>query len=290
VLVSTGLEIVGERTVGRNDDHRLLTVSDASGTRARVIWWDGGREELPTVGFDFAYTARASDYRGEREVEISWIDARPSALAAPLAIIPPPAEFQIMDYRKAPHALKILEALRKVGDLAVWREGIAALEIAGHDRATLPPADALVLWTAPPGPVELHAALERVRPIRVYLFGLDPDLDRPEPFTRRLAGLVRHALSAHEGRTSLLSLAAATAQREATVLAGLEWLIARGDIRMEREGSWILLEAPGRAAQKTVSEAETARRRMRLEALLAETAAYRTYFSSADPYVLIGRT
>jgi hypothetical protein len=167
---------------------------------------------------------------------------------------------------------------------------MAAADIRGHDRTTLPRADALAIWTAPPGPAELRAALERVIPVRVCLFGVDPDLDRPEPFTRRLVGLVKYALSAHGGRTTLSSLAAATAQREITVLAALEWLAARGDIRMQREGdNLVLLKGPRRTGQEQPFEAEIARIRGRLEALLAESAAYRAFFRSADPDALVGR-
>jgi single-stranded-DNA-specific exonuclease len=288
-LVSAGLEIKHHRLVGRNDEHRLLTVSDASGAQARAIWWDGARDELPTGRFDLAYTVRSSDYRGEREVEIVWMDARPSLLALPAEIAPMRAAIEVRDYRRETLPRRILEEARVEGKLAVWREGLAAAEIPGHDRTALPAADALAIWTAPPGPGELRAALAEVAPVRVYLFGLDPGLDRPEMFTRRLAGLAKHALSANGGRTTLSSLAAATAQREATVLAGLEWLAARGDIRMAPgEGDEVRLEAVQSAGREPLSEAEIARVRARLEALLAETAAYRAFFRSADPDTLVG--
>jgi single-stranded-DNA-specific exonuclease len=284
VLVSPGLEVVRQRTVGRNNEHRLLTVSEPGGAQARVIWWDGAREEAPAGRFDLAYAVRASDYRGKREVEIAWIDARPSLAATPAEIAAPRAPIEVHDHRREPRPLAILEELRRGGCVAVWREGLSAPEISGHDRTTLPAAEALAIWTAPPGPAELRAALERVVPVRVHLFGVDPGLDRPDLLTQRLAGLVKHALYAHSGRTTLSALAAATAQREATALAGLEWLAARGSIRLEREGGDLLLfEGPGRATQERPAEAEIARIRSRLEALLAETAAYRSFFRSAHP-------
>jgi hypothetical protein len=136
--------------------------------------------------------------------------------------------------------------------------------------------------------VELRAALARAIPARVYLFGLDPGLDRPDALVHRLAGLVKHALSAHGGRTTLASLAAATAQREATVLAALEWLVARGDMRMESSGGdALLLEGSLPAKRAPLAEPEVARVRARLEALLAETAAYRAFFRNADAGTLV---
>jgi single-stranded-DNA-specific exonuclease len=287
-LVSTGLEIVRQRTVGRNEEHRLLTVADTTGAQARVIWWEGAREELPAGRVDLAYSVRASDYRGEREVEIVWIEARPSVLGILAEIAPRRAPIEVRDHRREASPLALLVELRRTGEPAVWREGPAAAEIAGHDRSTLPTADALAVWTAPPGPAELRAVLARVAPTRVYLFGLDPGLDRPESFMRRLAGLARHALSVHGGRTNLLSLAAATAQREATVLVGLEWLAARGDIRIRSGGGAELLLSgiPG-AGREPLPEAEIARIRARLDALLEETSAYRAFFRSADADALL---
>ena len=123
---------------------------------------------------------------------------------------------------------EVLAELLAQGEVTVWREGEAAGDLPGDDRRTLPRAPALVIWTAPPGPAELRAALAEVKPARVYLFGVDPGVDRPDAFLRRLAGLVKHALKANGGRAPLAALAAATAQREATVRLGLAWLAAAG--------------------------------------------------------------
>jgi hypothetical protein len=256
-----------------------------------VIWWDGALEELPSGCIDLAYTVRASDYRGEREVEIVWIDARPSLLAPVAEIAPSRVPIEVVDFRQEAVPRRKLEELRLGGELAVWREGQAAAEILGGDRYSLPAADGLAIWTTPSGPAELRAALAEVAPVRIYLFGVDPGLDRPELLTRRLVGLVKHTLSEHGGRTTLSSLAAATAQREDTVRAGLEWLAARGDIWLAPGGGKeILLAALQGAGREQPSEAEIARTRARLEALLAETKAYRAFFRTADPDVLVGRT
>jgi len=74
------------------------------------------------------------------------------------------------------------------------------------------------------------------------------------------------------------------------VSAGLAWLAARGDIRVEREkdGS-LLLEGGQPSARDAPQEAETRRAWARVEALLAETAAYRAFFRSAEPGALLGQ-
>src|SRR5690606_37687073 len=76
-LASRGLSIKSSRTVGRGQEHLQLVLTDDSGTTQRAIWWNGASEDLPQGRFDLAYVARASDYRGQREVQIEWQDARP---------------------------------------------------------------------------------------------------------------------------------------------------------------------------------------------------------------------
>ena len=117
--------------------------------------------------------------------------------------------------------------------LSIWCEGERCTHYAlrnTQSRTSLAPSPRLAIWTAPPGPAELRAALERVKPQTVYLFGVDPGYGSPSAFLGRLAGLVKHALSARAGGARISELAAATAAREATVRAGLTWLAARGSI------------------------------------------------------------
>ena len=212
-----------------------MIVTDEAGAERQVIWWDGGSEPLPEGRFDLAYVARNSTYRGQRELQVVWVDARPCAEAEVEGKAKVKAEVKVEDYRRVEQPREALAELVERGEVAVWREGEDARDIPGHDRWDLPQAATLVIWTAPPGPAELRAALAQVGPVRVCLFGRDPGADTPEAFLRRLTGLVKHALNARAGRAPIAQLAAATAQREATVRIGLAWLAARGHIRITSE-------------------------------------------------------
>ena len=216
------------KKVGRNDEHRLVIVTDEAGVERQVIWWDGGSEPLPEGRFDLAYVARNSTYRGTRELQVEWVDARPCAEAEVEVKAKVKDEVEVEDYRRVEQPREALAELVERGEVAVWREGEGAGDIPGHDRWNLPRAATLVIWTAPPGPAELRAALAQVEPARVCLFGRDPGADTPDAFIRRLTGLVKHALNARGGRAPIAPLAAATAQRETTVRLGLAWLAARG--------------------------------------------------------------
>ncbi|PKO23238.1 MAG: single-stranded-DNA-specific exonuclease RecJ [Chloroflexi bacterium HGW-Chloroflexi-1] len=290
-LATHNLRLENHRTVGRNDEHRLLVVADAEEVVQRVIWWDGASQPPPEGTFDLAYVVRASDYRGEREIQVEWVDARPSAgeragELAPAAArgLAPQAKIEVIDHRGAPNPRAILADLVAQGAVAVWREGEAAAEIPGHDRQDLPRTETLVIWTAPPGPTELRAALAQVAPARVYLFGLDPGPSSPDAFLRRLAGLVRYALNTRGGRVHISDLAAATAQRTETIRAGIAWLAARGHIRLVSDAAADELQlAPGGSENTT----DTSQIRARVQALLDETAAYRSYFRTANAAALM---
>ena len=180
-----------------------MIVTDEAGVERQVIWWDGGSEPLPEGRFDLAYVARNSTYRGTRELQVEWVDARPCAEAEVEVKAKVKAEVEVEDYRRVEQPREALAELVERGEVAVWREGEGAGDIPGHDRWNLPRAATLVIWTAPPGPAELRAALAQVEPARVCLFGRDPGADTPEAFIRRLTGLVKHALNARGGRAPI---------------------------------------------------------------------------------------
>ncbi len=275
-LVGRDLTLQNARQVGRNGEHLLLHVADAAGRERKVIWWDGGSETPPADRFDLAYAARASNYGGARELQIVWMDAHPAAGAAAVTM-PPPSSVEVVDLRGRPRPREALARLQAEEEMVVWREGAAAADLPGCDRTSLLPGRTLAIWTTPPGPAELAAALAAVAPARVYLFGLAPGADSLDTFLRRLAGLVKHALRARGGRVSVAALAVAAAQREAAVHLGLAWLAERGDVQIVAQTGDEMLLAPGAATGSDAAQVLA-----RLRDLLAETAAYRAYFAVAD--------
>ncbi|MDY6875897.1 MAG: single-stranded-DNA-specific exonuclease RecJ [Chloroflexota bacterium] len=282
VLATSGLLLISHTAIGRGGEHLRLTVEDGEGTRQKVIWWQGAGWPLPEGRFDLAYVVRASDYRGQRDVQVEWLDARPVEEPA-ATLCPSVPAIEVVDYRRQPAPRRTLKKLRAQKDVQVWGEAEARAEIAGQDRYELGPSEVLVIWTTPPGPAELQAVLKKVAPETVYLFGIPPGLDRPEEFLKRLAGLTRHALNSNQGRARISTLAAATAQREATVRTGLAWLEARGHlIVLDADNDEIHLAA----GHQTASD-DLPRIAAQLQALLEETAAYRAHFARAEKETLI---
>lgn len=264
--------------LGRTQEHRMLMVEDSAGQTQRVVWWQSAAWPLPEGRFDLACTVRASNYRGQRELQVQWVEARP--LAVPVLTPPPPA-LEVTDYREEAEPLTVLAQLSPPYQL--WREGDLSGPPPGTPRQALQPAPALVVWTVPPGPAEFRAALQAVQPQRVYLFGRPAGVTDLESFLKRLAGLVKYALANTAGQVELTTLAAALAHRESTVRQGLEWLAARGHLTIAGEQAGKVTLAAGTG----VPTSALPRIATQLQALLDETAAYRAYFAAAEAAALV---
>lgn len=280
-LACRNLTIARQRTFGRNGEHREVTVQDEPGTTRRLTWWRGAEQEPPAGPFDLVCTLKSTDYVGRPNLEIEWIDARLEVSA--IGIAAPAPEIEVVDWRNVADARSRVVALATRGDVQVWSEGAPVEGLAGRGRHTLAPARTLVIWSAPPGPRELEAALAQVAPRTVTLCGVMSVEDRIEPFLRRLAGLLKHDLRQRQGQVYIPALAAACGQRLATVRKGIEWLAARGQIVIQTWEGDDLAIAPGNGEKQVTPDLET-----ELCVLLSETAAFRAYFQRAEAKLLIG--
>ena len=280
-LATRNLKVLKHRTLGRDRAHLKVTVQDESGATQQVLWWWATEEELPAGRFDLAYTVQDNFFRGQRSLQVTWQAARPVQTAVEVTAEPEPCELEIVDYRQEPHPGTLLKPLLAADDVALWVE--AANGVPGQSREALGPAAHLVIWTIPPGPQELQTVLELVQPEKVTLLAHDPGLDGPRLFLTRLAGLVKHVLQQKDGRLELAALAAKTAQRESTVRQGIAWLAARGQLVVQGEEEGVLLIVAGEGEVG----AELAQLTTQLEALLAETAAYRKHFRQGEARALL---
>jgi single-stranded-DNA-specific exonuclease len=276
VFATRNLILTGYAAVGRSGEHLQLTIEDELGYKQHSIWWQGAGSVLPEQRFDLAYSVRASTYRGQRDVQIEWIDYM---LAGPLTVSSASAKrrIEVIDLRGEPEPEVKLNQFLAHENITVWGEAIAKSELNWQNRLSLQPACSLAIWTIPPGPVEIQAVVDKVKPAKVYLFGIDPLMDDPTAFLNRLVGLLKHVINTSNGIASLNRLAAASAQRATAVKAGLEWLDAEGQVRLiSIKGDEVELEV-GDNRKKEGSTVLFSR----INALLAESAAFRRYYLTA---------
>ncbi len=280
-LATRGVHLKSASTIGKTKEHRRLNVEDKNGNTQSILWWNGADEELPEEGsrFDIAYSLRASSYRGQKQVTLQFEEFR-MVEEKPVEIRK--SKIDIRDLRL--ESVSLLTKLQEQSPaLQIWAEG--ADKAKGKNRYELTQADEFAIYTTPPSPAELRAALETVKPKTIYLFAISPAAEKTDDFLVRLAGMTKFAIQKREGRVKLTELAAATAHREATVRLGIAWLAAGGHLVIESDEDELrLAKGDGIANQYLQRELYTA-----VKGLLEETAAYRTHFAKADPKTLFDR-
>jgi single-stranded-DNA-specific exonuclease len=281
-LAVLDLRLAGESTIGRAAKHRRLTVEDRQGCTRTVFWWHGADRQLPHGRFDLAISIRASDFRGLSEVQIEWLNARERKEPAIEAARQPP--LTVRDYRGELHPEFVLSSVRAEGDTQVWAEGIGTGAADTRTRLELVEGHRLAIWTLPPGPQELAAALALVGPDELMLFAHDPGPSTPETFIEQLAGLVKFALAQRQGEFDVEAAAARTAQRHSAVQAGLSLLSARGTIVIVKKAGPLWKLAPGNSSSGPQKSADAL---ALLHALLEETAAYRSFVARAPVEAIV---
>lgn len=275
-FATRNLTLRDSRIIGSTGEHLRLVVADDSGETRTVFWWQGAGQPLPEGRFDLAYSLRSSDYRGQREVQIEWLNARPAVDF--IRLDEKPDRPVLLDFRSVVDPTAHLLEWVNAGHALVWAEGGAQLPVETLKRHELTEAESLVVWTPPPNRALLMAAIRTVQPKKVVFFGEQFFDDRPQPFLSRLAGLVRYCLTERKGWVNVTELSAATAQTERAVRLGLAWLAARGHItRVSPESDAMQFVTGGFNRPPDLQRIEK-----ELTILLEETAAFRSYYLRAD--------
>jgi single-stranded-DNA-specific exonuclease len=268
--------------IGKNRDHLSLNIEDGHGNIERLLWWNGIDDELPETGskIDIAYSLRANTFRGERQLSFQYIDYR---VVEEKAVEVKRKKIEIIDLRNTAEALEKLTMAYGLSSSVIYTEGEDKKKTNGVDRYNLQPSDELAIYTAPPGPVELKAILDQVKPQKVYLVAQNPPEEKTDELLKRLAGMAKFVIAKKDGETKISELAAATAQRESTVRIGLEWLSVGGHVAVEGEEDTVSL-SPGNGEGNQYVQKELY---VAVKGLLEETAAYRNYFvATKDPMSL----
>jgi single-stranded-DNA-specific exonuclease len=279
ILVAQNVTIDSIQAVGLHDEHLIVRLLDPAHTLQEVIWWQAGSLSsapgftLPEGPFDLAYTVHSHDFKGQRSIQVEWLDYR----FVPQSGVPiqsQAAAREWVDCRNTNSPLKKLQDLLSKSTLQIWQEGPTTAPVSGSDRFHLTPHPILVIWTVPPGRSELAAAIERVQPTTIYIFGNHPGLNQLAPFIERLSGLVKFALRSPGQPVELPNLAAALAHQLTTIALGLSWLEAKGILTCEPIDTekMVLHRGSGKASSK-LEQVEAY-----LRQALEETEAFRKYY------------
>jgi single-stranded-DNA-specific exonuclease len=281
ILAASGLHLKTAQKIGRNHEHLKLIIYDDAGNTQNVLWWNGAGEILPEGKFDLAFTVRASDWQGNRQVQMEFEDFR---LVDKAPIIELKTKVEVIDYRKYEDKSKLLSRLQDQPSTLTWAEAEARKDSRGKDRTEFAQADNLIIWSIPPSSEVLHSALEMIHPKRVYIIAAESASGEIKRFLARLSGLLKYMINHRDGKTSYQELAAATGQRLSTIELGLNWLVSCGKITLKHQEDDQLWVTYGEAIN---DPGGAARLRTEISELLAETTAYRAFFMNADKNALI---
>jgi single-stranded-DNA-specific exonuclease len=282
-FATRGLILSSHSTIGKSGEHLQLIVEETSTEiEKRVFWWQGSGSPLPEGQFDLAYTARASNYRGQPQLQIEWINCRPSE-GGELDSKQLKTEIKVTDYRMETDQRSRILNLSRESNVTIWSEGDHDLPGIGVDRYHLQPSRTLAIYTIPPGRTDLNEVLLRVNPEIVYLFSQRFSSNELKDFLASISSLIQHAVKNNNGIISIPDLISKTSHREKTIRKAVAWFASRGDITsVEEDENHIKLlkgKMPNKEEQKSI-EGE-------LNLLLKETNAFRNYYLRADPQWLI---
>lgn len=283
-FASRALTLMTARPIDRAGKHqRLILADDATGASAEWIWWNADLDALPKGRLDVAYTLGIDAWRGRESLQLTLQAVRPVQEAPRTFVARTLTPDDIDDYRgETPQVQWTIQ--QHYPRALFWVEGTS--KVGGSGRVELRPAETFVIWTAPPGPDELAAALAAVNPARVVLVGVASGLELPGAFQRQLLGAIKHTLTTYDGvldADGLNRMAAALAQRTSTVRLALRWRAALGEIAYnDAPHGGLVIEWGGIPEPDTAPQLEA-----QVHAALEETDAYRQHFRRADPLTLL---
>ncbi len=277
VMVARALVVKSSQLIGKSREHRSIEVEDQSGRTQKVLWWKSEETSLPEGLFDLAFTLRSSNYQGQISPQVEWIEAHPAEVGQ--ISVESKLKYEVIDYRNASDPIPLLQELLSQGTNDLYWAGRKNLQIdlpqpeSGHNKK------GLILATIPPNRSELLGIISQNEPSTVILFGINPfPPDQMQPFLEYLVGLIKFAIRSNNGIIKLPLFELLTAQSETTLLSGLNWLAAHGDILFQfKEKEEIKVTSPGQWDSLKLEKVEK-----ELIMLLNESRAFRSYYLRAD--------
>jgi hypothetical protein len=274
LFASLGVNVLQDTTIGKNQNHRKLTMKDSAGSLQEILWWNSIGINLPDGPIDLVYSLDLSYYRNQSQTQITLQDFRQS-LDTPL-IVKDKASLELIDYRNHSNPQKILpDLISEFPDAIIWAEYNSPSGINVHPRGELYPSSTLVIWTTPPSPIIFQQALNSVSPERVILFAIDPMPQVTRTIIEAILGLLRHLRDS--GKSYDIDLfSQSIAQTSALIKIGLEWIHHHGDYDLSQLAAQNLIN-PGSGKPLPGFQAIDGK----FSLLLSEINAYRLYFRNA---------
>ena len=284
VFASRNLEIIKIKPLGSTEKHIQITLRDMDGNIQQAIKWNSEIQPIPFDRIDIAYHIHPDEYRGKNTLFLEYIDHRESI---PNSIHLDALTYQI-EFEDHRHDLDEFESLNEIinkSDSAqIWFEGLKKPKgIKVKNRTQLHKIKELIILAPPPSYTVLNDIFESTQAKKVYLFGVQLIPDEKNTFLTNLGGLIKHYLNNKVTDISLKSFAAQLCQTEGTILLGLSWFNASGNIGLSCEVSGnVKLTKDSFPSMDQLPIIEK-----NINNSLKETSAFRSYYLRVNPEILL---
>jgi single-stranded-DNA-specific exonuclease len=280
LFASRGVKVLADRTIGKNRNHRKLTLIDSAGTKKDVLWWNSVGIDLPTNSIDIAYSLTLSNYKDQIQTQLTLQHFRPS-IDTPI-LVKDHDKLEIKDLRHQKDPLKTLKDIMDVYPSAIiWSEYDSLSGFDVYPREDLKNSETLIVWSTPPSPSVLKQALDTVSPNMVILIAETSPLKTNRSVIQELLGLLKHLRSTGKAYSPLL-FAQALGLTPALIELGLSWIHEHGDYDLSQlVSSNFISDGPGTPLPDFNKTDE------RFSLLLHEISSYRHYFTRAKKEFLL---
>jgi len=283
VFAARNMRLVSAVPVGKLKEHLQVMVEDEQGNSSRFIWWQGAGMPQPEGPFDLAFNAHASNYKGQPQVSLEWLDFR--TLEQDTLIISSGKQKTVehIDYRSRKDRIVLLHELISQVDPEIYREGADIPSTPGKLRFELEKNPNLVIWSIPPSQKVLEEIFQNVQPQKVYWFG-DPHMDKEiEVILKSVARQIKRGLEDNQHLFDPKTMAANLGTSDEILRLTLQWLAARGDITID----YLYQETAALEAGGVKDNEKEKELQKRLQKAFAEVEAFRRYTLRTSPENLL---
>ncbi|MEJ2447764.1 MAG: single-stranded-DNA-specific exonuclease RecJ [Anaerolineales bacterium] len=273
LFATRGLSINAERIIGKNKNHRKITLTDPSGTDLDFLWWNSAQYSLPSEPIDAAYSLDLTTFRDQLQIQATIQHIRHSSDEP--VYLKSPKKINFQDFRQSQSPMLDLESVISSGNVQVWAELKIPPGVQSRNRLELMDHPTLVIWTSPPNRQVLSTVVSQVSPSEIILFAIEPTFPSQRDFIQALLGLLKH-LKLSDKEFDLERFAQALALPQDVIEIGLEWIHLQGDFYLSSLMAIGDFE-PGPGT--TLPGFQDIDRRLKL--MLQEVSAYRRYYKTA---------
>ena len=290
VLGIKNVTVQDQKAIGRNEDHLKFQVRDDEGNTQTVLWWNAGDQSLPEDKFDLAANISINEWKGNKQVQLTLIDIRPSTRIEIKSSVP---ILEIIDQREFNDPMKILETVPD--DTVIWLEGVNRKKetekierinpgLRVVNRREFIPSKTLIIWSTPPSQDAVRDIMEKINPNKIILLREITEPTSAETLLRTILGLIKYSIEHNDGIISYVSLASSSNQEVKTIHQAIQWLTAIGEIQIINETGDHVVVSKGIGIQNQESVKSLWQN---LSQMLNETIAYQSFFKRADNQTLL---